>query len=81
MLQNAYFVAKIGADTAENEQHFAEILQKLQPCWRPWSRSDQGLQQGGAFVFEGDKLLFQHYDPSTGAHVDLDELLQTAVIQ
>ena len=29
MLQNAYFLAKIGADTAENEQHFAEIL----PIW------------------------------------------------
>ena len=26
MLSNAYFAAKIGADTAENEQHFAEIL-------------------------------------------------------
>ena len=26
MLQNAYFLAKIGADTAGNEQHFAEIL-------------------------------------------------------
>ena len=26
MLQNAYLVAKIGADTAENDQHFAEIL-------------------------------------------------------
>ena len=26
MLQNAYFLAKIGADTAENEQHFAEFL-------------------------------------------------------
>ena len=26
MLQNAYLVAKIGASTAENEQHFAEIL-------------------------------------------------------
>ena len=26
MLQNAYFLAKIGADTAENEQNFAEIL-------------------------------------------------------
>ena len=25
MLQNAYFLAKIGADTAENEQHLAEI--------------------------------------------------------
>ena len=23
---NYYFLAKIGADTAENEQHFAEIL-------------------------------------------------------
>ena len=28
MLQNAYFLAKIGADTAENEQYFAEILPK-----------------------------------------------------
>ena len=28
MLQNAYFLAKIGADTAENEQHFAGILPK-----------------------------------------------------
>ena len=28
MLSNAYFLAKIGADTAENEQHFAEILPK-----------------------------------------------------
>ena len=28
MLQNAYFLAKIGADTAENERNFAEILQK-----------------------------------------------------
>ena len=26
MLQNAYLLAKIGADTAENVQHFAEIL-------------------------------------------------------
>ena len=26
MLQNAYLLVKIGADTAENEQHFAEIL-------------------------------------------------------
>ena len=25
MLQNAYFLAKIGADTAENERKFAEI--------------------------------------------------------
>ena len=29
MLQNAYFLAKIGADTAENERNFTEILPKL----------------------------------------------------
>ena len=29
MLKNAYFLAKIGADTAENEQHFAENLPKI----------------------------------------------------
>ena len=28
MLQNAYFLARIGGDTAENEQHFAENLPK-----------------------------------------------------
>ena len=28
MLQNAYLVAKIGADTAANERNFAEILPK-----------------------------------------------------
>ena len=28
MLQNAYLLAKIGADTAENEQHFAKQLRK-----------------------------------------------------
>ena len=28
MLQDAYFLAKISADTAENEQHLAEILPK-----------------------------------------------------
>ena len=38
MLQNAYFLAKISADTAKNEQHFAEILPKAgkisaKCCW------------------------------------------------
>ena len=38
MQQNAYFVAKIGADTAENEQHSAEIL----PIGRPACTSAGG---------------------------------------
>ena len=33
MLKNAYLFVKIGADTAENEQHFAEIL-PTDALWR-----------------------------------------------
>ena len=36
MLQNAYLLAKIGADTAENEKNFAEILPKI--CNYPTGR-------------------------------------------
>ena len=34
MLQNAYLLAKIGVDTAENEQHFAKIVPKPPLGWR-----------------------------------------------
>ena len=34
MLQNAYFLAKIGVDTAENERDFAKICQKLATALR-----------------------------------------------
>ena len=34
MLQNAYFLAKIGADTAENEQYFFEIFKQLTKIWQ-----------------------------------------------
>ena len=49
MLQNAYFLAKIGADTAENEQHFAEILPKI-GAERPGPEGDPGRSAtvGGA---------------------------------
>ena len=40
MLQNAYLLAKICADTAENEQHFAEHLPKIGAA-RP--SSDNGV--------------------------------------
>ena len=52
MLQNAYFLAKIGADTAENEQHFAEIL----PTDALWRRFGAGGQHNMTEV---------DYSPST----------------
>ena len=45
MLQNAYFLAKIGADTAENEQHFAEIL-PTDALWRRRRRSGVRMPEG-----------------------------------
>ena len=50
--------------------------------WRPWlpPKNDQGLQQGGAFVFEGSTTLYSHYDPSTGAHADLEDVLRAALV-
>ena len=40
MLQNAYFLAKIGADTAENEQNFAEFFPKFrQKFANNWHRA------------------------------------------
>ena len=44
MLQNAYFLAKIGVDTAENEQHFAEICN---PC-NPWQSGQSGQAEAAA---------------------------------
>ena len=38
MLQNAYFLAKIGADTAENELNFAQFLPKI--CNYPTRRRE-----------------------------------------
>ena len=46
MLQNAYFLAKIGADTAENEQHFAEILPKFGNYPTGWTESAGQAQAG-----------------------------------
>lgn len=49
--------------------------------WKPWipPKLDQGLQQGGIFVFKGQEEIFGHFDPSTGAHADLPTVLSVAV--
>ena len=49
--------------------------------WKPWipPKLEQGLQQGGTFVFQGDQECFGHFDPSTGAHADLNTVLNVAL--
>ena len=47
MPKNAHFLAKIGADTAENEQHFAEILPIGRRVDRHLAGRDRGDADGG----------------------------------
>ena len=58
-----------------------EDLQKALGRWKPWipPKLDQGYQQGGAFVFQGQETLYGRKDPATGDHVDLNVLLNAAI--
>lgn len=47
--------------------------------WIP-PKLEQGLQQGGSFVFKGKETIFSYRDPSAGAHVDLNAVVQTALL-
>ena len=51
MLQNAYFLAKIGADTAENEQHFAKNLPKISNYPDGSGRGEAGVLMAGSDYF------------------------------
>ena len=47
MLKNAYLLAKIGADTAENERKFAQNLElPYEQARRPWPRAAPQLRGG-----------------------------------
>ena len=63
------------------QQDGASDLLAATSQWKPWlpPKLEQGLQQGGAFVFDGPELLFQHFDPSTGANADLTAVLEAAL--
>jgi hypothetical protein len=45
------------------------LLEALK-TWKPWipPKLDQGLQQGGAFVFNGETTSYGRKDPATGDH-------------
>ena len=60
MLQNAYFLAKIRVDTAENEQHFAEILGKMLPVGRVDDRHEHRARRGLALLRRGGLVERDH---------------------
>ena len=39
----------------------------------------QAEQQGGCFIFKGKECVYEYKDPATGRHVNIDEVLSTAL--
>ena len=55
------------------------IYKPLMPKGSTMQRTfEQTMVQGASFVFEGETVLMEHYDESSGAHASLDELLRIA---
>ena len=55
------------------------IYTPLMPKGSTMTRSmEKTMVQGGSFVFEGDAVLFEHYDESSGAHAGIDDILKAA---
>ena len=38
-------------------------------------KQEQAFNQGGTFVFDGERAVFAHYDPSTAAHAKVDDVM------
>ena len=55
-------------------------LRQAISSWKFWIPPGQGQsrQQGGCHIFRGIECIFEHKDKSTGAHVDLDKVVQVA---
>jgi len=54
-------------------------LNEILPKWNKASymvpKPDQAFNQGATFVFDGEKTIFAHYDESTGAHSDIQQVI------
>jgi hypothetical protein len=62
------------------EKRGGNLVEALR-TWKPFipPKLEQGLQQGGAFVFSGEQTVYGRKDPATGDHADLDTLLRLVV--
>jgi len=55
-----------------------EVLTKWNNAIYMPPRKDQAFNQGGTFLFDGEQTIYAHYDESTGAHCDIQEVIDLA---
>jgi len=56
-----------------------EVLGKWSSAVYIPPKTSQAFIQGGSFIFDGPKTLFAHYDASTGAHADMNQVISIAL--
>ena len=55
-----------------------EVLSKWNKAFFIPPRQEQAFLQGGTFLFDGKETVYAHYDASTGAHSDIQEVIALA---
>jgi len=62
----------------DGTKELIEVLQKWNKAVYLPPRQDQAFNQGGTFLFDRDQTVFAHYDESTGAHSDIQNVIDLA---
>lgn len=62
----------------EGAKELMEVLSKWNKAIYIPPKRDQAFNQGGTFLFDGPSTVFAHYDESTGAHSDIDQVISLA---
>ncbi|KAG7361371.1 AhpC/TSA antioxidant enzyme [Nitzschia inconspicua] len=62
----------------DGTKELTEVLSKWNKAFYIPPKQDQAFNQGGTFLFDGDDTVFAHYDESTGAHSDIDQVIRLA---
>jgi len=60
--------------------NLVEVLSKWNKAFYIPPKQSQGFNQGGTFIFKGEKTIFAHYDESTGAHAKVEDVVALAIM-
>lgn len=57
-------------------QDLLSILSKWSKAFFIPPKGDQAFNQGGTFVFDGERPVYAHYDPSPAAHATVENVME-----
>lgn len=60
------------------ESHVTSFLCASTAFYVP-PKQEQAFLQGGTFIFDGPDTVYAHYDESTAAHANVDEVIKLAM--